>query len=66
MLSLLLELRKDALPESHMGLFPFLLSAAPWERQGNKKQRPIVSSSKFPTSVLLTICVHTAYIFFNL
>ncbi len=35
-LSLLLELRKDTLPESYMGLFPFLLSAAPWERQGNK------------------------------
>ena len=33
-LSLLLELRKNALPESHLGLFPFLLTAAPWERQG--------------------------------
>ncbi|CAB4022796.1 exportin-2-like, partial [Paramuricea clavata] len=34
-LSLLLELRKDGLPDTHMGLFPFLLSAAPWERPGN-------------------------------
>lgn len=34
-LSLLLELRNNALPESHLGLLPFLLTATPWERQGN-------------------------------